>query len=461
MLTVYNSFSRKKEPFQPLEPGKIGLYVCGMTVYDYCHLGHARVMVAFDAITRFLRHTGWDVQYVRNITDIDDKIIKRANENGEPHNQLTERFIQAMHDDAAKLGVLPPNQEPKATDTIDAMLGMINTLMEKNCAYQASNGDVYFSVESYAQYGELARKNLDDMQVGERVGADELAVKKSPLDFVLWKIAKPDEPSWDSPWGKGRPGWHIECSAMSTQLLGHTFDIHGGGADLLFPHHENERAQSECATGCHFANTWMHVGFVQVDNEKMSKSLGNFFTIREILEQFDAEVVRLFLLSSHYRSQLNYSLSQLEQTQNSLDTLYQALRGLDLDSDIEIDDQNVFRQRFDAAMNDDFNTPEAIAVLFDVAKLVNTAKQEGEDYANELGMILCDLGEIIGLLERDPEDYFKRGDVDPAQVEALIQQRNDARASKDWVKADEVRDRLSEMGIVLEDNANGTIWRKS
>ncbi len=458
MLQIYNTFTGKKENFTPIKPGEISLYVCGITVYDYCHIGHARVFVAFDVIVRFLRSTGWKVKYVRNITDIDDKIIKRANENNEPMEALTARFIQAMNDDATSLNVLPPDEEPRATAHIPTIIDMVQRLQKNGVAYMGDNNDVYFEVAKYAQYGELAKKNLDELQAGARV--EVVSQKHSNLDFVLWKKAKPEEPHWDSPWGQGRPGWHIECSAMSTACLGDTFDIHGGGSDLVFPHHENERAQSECATGKQFVNTWMHVGFVQVDKEKMSKSLNNFFTIREVLAQYDAQVIRYFLLASHYRSPVNYSKELLEQAKSSLERLYTALRGVALDGSIS-ERANEFKKRFNAAMNDDFNTPIAMSVLFDLATAVNTARSSNHADLASLAGMLKELGGVLGILESDPDIYLK-GKMDAKdQIEQLIQARLDARQSKNWQKADEIRQQLTEMGVVLEDTPQGTTWRKA
>jgi cysteinyl-tRNA synthetase len=460
MLHIYNSLTRKKELFTPIEPGKVKMYVCGMTVYDLCHLGHARVLVVFDAITRYMRYSGYEVNYIRNITDIDDKIIARANENGEDFNALTARFIQAMHEDAAELGVLPPNEEPKATASMDDIISMVETLIEKGYAYAADNGDVYYDVSSFENYGQLSGKQLEDLRVGERVAIDPN--KDDPLDFVLWKAAKPDEPSWDSPWGKGRPGWHIECSAMSTCCLGNHFDIHGGGQDLQFPHHENEIAQSEAATGEKFVNLWMHNGFVRINDEKMSKSLGNFFTVREILKLYQGEEIRYFVLASHYRSPLNYSDQLLDTARSSLTRLYNALRGLDLSPASLVEDEA--EARFNKAMDDDFNTSEAIAVLFDLAGQVNRLREEDPAMALRKAGVLKKLANILGLLESDPEAYLQRGageDVDVEKIEALIQQRLDARANKNWAEADRIRDELRAMGVELEDKGGSTIWRQA
>lgn len=454
MLQIYNTFTQQKETFKPLVAGEISLYVCGITVYDFCHLGHARVFVAFDTIVRFLRASGWKVHYVRNITDIDDKIIKRAHENNEPIEALTARFIEAMNIDTAALSVLTPTDEPRATHHMDEIISMISQLEKNGYAYVADNGDVYFDVPRYEKYGQLAHKDLEHLQAGARV--EVVSEKRSPLDFVLWKQAKPHEINWPSPWGTGRPGWHIECSAMSTALLGDTFDIHGGGSDLVFPHHENERAQSECATGHPFAQYWMHVGFVQINKEKMSKSLNNFFTIRDILKEYDHEVIRYFLIASHYRSPVNYSTDQLDQAKNSLERLYTALRGVTV-SDVMID--HPFKNSFFEAMQDDFNTPVALSVLFDLAHAVNTAKENNDPNYVALASLLKNLAKMVGLLDRDPE-VFLQGDGDKAQIEELIAAREQARKEKNWAQADVLRKTLLEKGIELEDTASGTIWRK-
>jgi len=427
-------------------------------VYDLCHLGHARVMVVFDVVYRYLKAVGYDVTYIRNITDIDDKIINRANENGEPFHELTERFIQAMHEDSDALGIIPPDAEPKATDHIAEIISMCEKLIEKGHAYVADNGDVYYDVYSFPTYGKLSGKSLDDLQAGARVEPGD--VKRNPLDFALWKSAKPDEPSWQSPWGDGRPGWHIECSAMSTKALGDTFDIHGGGADLTFPHHENEIAQSEGATGHPFVKYWMHNGFVRINDEKMSKSLGNFFTVREILERYQAEEVRYFILTSQYRSPLNYSDEHLDNARNALTRFYTALRGLP-EATPTADSQ--FEKDFHAAMQDDFNTPEALATLFELVREINRVRAEDEAAAAALGALLRQLGDLIGILQSDAESYLRGGasanDGD-AEIDALVAQRNEAKANKDWGTADEIRNKLQEMGIVLEDGPSGTTWRR-
>ena len=428
------------------------MYVCGMTVYDLCHLGHARVLTAFDVIARYLRHKGYDVNYVRNITDIDDKIISRANENGEAFDVLTERFINEMHVDAKALGIEAPDAEPRATAHIDGIIEMVQTLIEKGYAYAAENGDVYYSVRKFEGYGKLSGKILDDLEAGARIEIDE--VKQDPLDFVLWKHAKADEPHWDSPWGIGRPGWHIECSVMSTCCLGNNFDIHGGGPDLKFPHHENEIAQSEAATGSHYANNWMHAGAVRIDGEKMSKSLGNFFTIREILEKYHPETVRFFLLSSQYRSSINYSEDSLKEAQVKLDRFYNALA--QVDAYVPAATNNDYSERFHAAMDDDFNTPEAIGVLFDLVREVNKAEGE-KKFA--LGAQLRELGAILGCLQLPPEEFLQSGgDVDVEYVEVMIQKRIDAKKAKDFATADGVRDELLAQGITLRDGPEGTSW---
>jgi len=457
MLKIYNTLAREKQTFKPIVAGKVSMYVCGMTVYDFCHLGHARVMVVFDMVSRWLRASGYDVTYVRNITDIDDKIIKRANENNESIAQLTQRFINAMDEDAAKLGVIRPDIEPKATEFVDGMLGMIAALVDKGFAYPAANGDVFYAVNKFAGYGKLSGKSLEDLRAGERVEVDSF--KRDPMDFVLWKAAKPGEPSWDSPWGKGRPGWHIECSAMSSHHLGQHFDIHGGGQDLQFPHHENEIAQSEAAHShdgkpCQMVNYWMHNGFVRVDDEKMSKSLGNFFTIRTVLEKYDAEVVRFFILRAHYRSPLNYSDQHLDDAKTALTRLYTALRGAE-PVDADVDWQHPQAIRFKEAMDDDFNTPEALAVLFDLANEVNRTKEVATLY------LLKGLAGVLGLLQRKP-DEFLQGEADSAlDVEGLIQARLTAKKNKNFAEADAIRKQLAEAGIVLEDTPQGTTWRRA
>jgi cysteinyl-tRNA synthetase len=460
MLALHNTLTRKKEVFNPIIPGQVRMYVCGMTVYDYCHLGHARVLVVFDMVTRWLRSSGYQVTYVRNITDIDDKIIKRAQDNGEPFTALTDRFIAAMHEDSAALGVLPPSHEPRATEYVGKMLNMIQGLIERGHAYAASNGDVYYAVQSFAHYGQLSGKSLDDLRAGERVDVDPY--KRDPMDFVLWKATKPGEPSWPSPWGAGRPGWHIECSAMGSDLLGNHFDIHGGGQDLQFPHHENEIAQSEGAHDCKFVNYWLHNGFVRVDDEKMSKSLGNFFTIREVLKKYDAEVVRFFILRAHYRSPLNYSDQHLDDAKAALTRLYTALRGVDAPM-TDLDWSTPYAARFQAAMDDDFNTPEALAVLFDMAAEANRMRIAAPEDASRLAGLLKSLAGILGLLQRDPEQFMQAGvanEYDAERIESLINERLAARKAKDFKRSDGIRDELKAAGVILEDGPQGTLWRR-
>ncbi|AME00487.1 cysteine--tRNA ligase [Moraxella osloensis] len=472
-ITIYDSMSGQKRPFTPLEAGKVGMYVCGMTVYDYCHIGHARVMVGFDVVVRWLRHMGYDVNYVRNITDIDDKIINRAKDNGESIYQLTDRFIKAMHEDADNLGCERPNSEPKATDFIPQMQHLIQTLESKKLAYQGATGDVYYAVENFAEYGKLSKRRLADMQAGasERVNVE--TDKKNPFDFVLWKSAKQTEPSetkWQSPWGVGRPGWHIECSAMSTCCLGDTFDIHGGGHDLQFPHHENEIAQSEGATGKTYANNWMHVGFINVDGEKMSKSLGNFFTIRDVMGQFHPETIRFFILSSHYRSPVNFSDSALKEAQTSLTRLYQALKSVEsLTQPAGKIDKTPFETPFNQAMGDDFNSAGAVSVLFSLAreinKAVNLETDEGNAQALALATLLKDLAQPLNILQLNPTDFLQArvGEADglsDADIQAQIDARKQAKADKDFAKADQIRHDLKAQGIELEDGKNGTTWRR-
>lgn len=461
MLKIHNNLTRKKEPFEPIEPGKVRMYVCGMTVYDYCHLGHARVLVVFDSITRYLRYSGYEVTYVRNITDIDDKIITRASENNEPFDALTERFIDAMNEDASALGVIPPDIEPRATRHIDDIIRMIEALFTNGYAYVAGNGDVCYDVSKFKDYGRLSGKKLDELKAGARVDVAE--GKDDPLDFVLWKLAKPGEPSWDSPWGSGRPGWHIECSAMSTQCLGDHFDIHGGGLDLQFPHHENEIAQSCGATGQPFVNVWIHNGFVRVDDEKMSKSLGNFFTVREVLKQYRPEEIRYFILSSHYRSPLNYSTENLDEARAALARLYTSLRDAATGSG-DIDE--AARQQFCEVMDDDFNTARAIALLHDVAGQLNRCADKQSAEAIRLATTMKSLGEVLGLLQSDPVEYLQsragtgEDGLTDTDIEDLIQRRKQARADKDFAEADRIRDQLQEQGISLEDGPEGTIWRR-
>ena len=458
MLKIYNSLTRQKEEFKPIRPGNVGMYVCGVTIYDLCHIGHGRTFVGFDVVVRYLRYLGYNVTFVRNITDVDDKIIKRAAENQESCEALTERLIGEMHADFDALNLQRPDIEPRATLHIDEIIALVEQLLANGNAYVAENGDVLFAIDSYADYGRLSGQDLEQLQAGARVSVEE--AKRNPLDFVLWKMSKPGEPTWESPWGPGRPGWHIECSAMNSKHLGNHFDIHGGGSDLMFPHHENEIAQSCCAHHTQYVNTWMHTGMVMVDREKMSKSLGNFFTIRDVLKVYDAETVRYFLMSGHYRSQLNYSDENLNQGRAALERLYTALRGLPV---VAAAGGESFVDRFRAAMDDDFNTPEAYSVLFDLAREVNRLKSEGAADAPALAARLRELGGVLGLLEQDPQAFLQGGaetDSEVAEIEALIKARNDARAAKDWPAADAARNRLTEMGIVLEDGAQGTSWRR-
>jgi len=459
LFSLYNTLTQRKEEFVPMEPGKVRIYVCGLTTYDYSHLGHARMLIAFDVIVRHLRARGMDVTYVRNITDIDDKILNRAKENGELFSDLTARFIKAMHEDEAALGIARPDQEPRATGHIEQIIDMIKVLVEKDCAYRATNGDVYFAVDQYADYGKLSKKKLDELLDGARIEIGEL--KKDPRDFVLWKSSPDDGVGWDSPWGYGRPGWHIECSAMSTSAFGNTFDIHGGGSDLMFPHHENEIAQSEAATGCKFAHYWMHNGPLRVDDEKMSKSIGNFFTIRDVLKHHHAEVVRHLMVASHYRSPINYSEDNLQQSASVLESFYHALKGLDISSAKTLANSS-YEKAFMSAMDDDFNTPQAISVLFDIVRELN--KQRGQDDARaaQLGGLLVRLGATLGLLQCEPEAFLRWSadtEVDAAEIDELIVARERARAEKDWKTADEIRDKLTAMKVVVEDGSGGSNWR--
>ena len=490
MLKIYNTLTRDKQDFVPIDPNKVRMYVCGMTVYDYCHLGHARVMVVFDMVSRWLRTTGFDVNYVRNITDIDDKIIKRAAENGESIHALTQRFIDAMHEDERRLSILPPDHEPRATDFVPQMLDMISQLERNGLAYKAADGDVNYAVRKFVGYGKLSGKSLEDLRAGERVNVND--GKHDPLDFVLWKHAKDEEAEevkWDSKWGKGRPGWHIECSAMASELLGNHFDIHGGGADLQFPHHENEIAQSEGVQlhenggQCQFVNVWMHNGFVRVDDEKMSKSLGNFFTIREVLKKYDAEVVRFFILRAHYRSPLNYSDAHLDDAKSALTRLYTAMKLLncaEMEQSIEdkvrkkikyletkhkgtiaskhVDWNEPHAQRFKTAMDDDLNTPEAMAVLFELANEVNRSQSVAD--ATQLKT----LAGVLGLLQRDPQEFLQAGageGLGEEQIKAQIEARIAAKQAKNYAEADRIRKELLEVGIVLEDSSAGTTWRRA
>ena len=459
MLQIYNTMTQTKEKFCPIDEGKVRIYVCGLTVYDYTHLGHGRMLVAFDVIVRYLRAKGLDVTYVRNITDIDDKILNRAVENNELFSDLTERFIESMHADEKALKVLPPDQEPRATGHIDQIISMIEVLLKKEFAYRADNGDIYFSIKRFPDYGKLSKKKLDELLEGARIEVGELKI--DPRDFVLWKSSTDDEVGWDSPWGYGRPGWHIECSAMSTNALGDNFDIHGGGTDLLFPHHENEIAQSECATGSKFANYWIHNGPLRVDSEKMSKSLGNFFTIREVLKKYDAEVVRHLLIASHYRSPINYSELSLQQSAKALERFYIALQDLDLLNAKTLVNSK-FEKAFYCAMDDDFNTAEAFGVLFAIVTEINKQKGENSDLANQLGKLLVSLGGVLGVLQAVPADFLRSDqslEIDETTIDQLIAEREKARLDKNWGRADEIRDQLLAMKIIVEDDVGGSSWR--
>lgn len=460
MLKIYNTLTRSRQEFLPMQPGKVRIYVCGITVYDYCHLGHARMLLVFDMVTRYLRARGYEVTYVRNITDIDDKIINRARENGETITVLTNRFIQAMNEDTDALGIIRPDLEPKATDYIAQIITMISDLIKNGYGYVASNGDVFYDVSKFEGYGSLSGKNLEDLRAGARVDIQE--AKDDPLDFALWKSAKPDEPGWDSPWGPGRPGWHIECSAMSVHTLGETFDIHGGGQDLQFPHHENEIAQSCGATGKPFVNLWMHNGFVRVDDEKMSKSLGNFFTIRDVLKNYQAEVIRFFILSSHYRSPLNYSDTNLKEARTALARLYTAIRDIQLDTKA-ID--KAYSKKFHEVMEDDFNTREAVTLMHEIAHEINKSADHQSDRVILLAATLRNLGGILGLLQDNPEAFLQSGKAEGGlgneQIQQLIDERARAKLQKDFARADSLRDQLVSQGIILEDSPNGTIWRRS
>lgn len=478
MIQVFNTLTQQKEIFEPLQAGKVRMYVCGITVYDYCHLGHARMLLAFDVITRWLRRRGYELTYVRNITDIDDKILRRAAELDESFSTLTARFIDELHADERRLGLAPPDIEPRATQHMAQIIAMTQKLIDKGHAYAADNGDVYYSVTSFDEYGKLSHKNIDELLSGARIEVGEQ--KRDARDFALWKAAKAEEQArWDSPWGPGRPGWHIECSAMATDSLGDSFDIHGGGTDLIFPHHENEIAQSEAATGCQFARYWLHNGPVRVDQEKMSKSLGNFFTIREVLDKYPAEVVRYFLVTSHYRSAINYSDENLQNARAALDRFYLALRDIPRDS-VAQQPNDAYTQRFNIAMDDDFNTPEALAVLFDIVKEINTCKRDDATRAAALAARLRQLAAPLGVLQLDAEEFLKtpafnaqiagaanQGESDADQdsksdaaIDALVQQRDQAKKAKDYALADNIRAELEQQGIVLEDSRAGTSWRR-
>lgn len=460
-LKIQNTLTSQKEVFKPLEPGKVRIYVCGMTVYDYCHVGHARILVCFDVVTRYLRSQGWDVEYVRNITDVDDKIFNRANENGEGFAELTSRFIEAMHEDEARLNVLRPDKEPRATEHMNNIIAMVTELIQKGFAYQADNGDVYYRVVKFKNYGELSGRNIDEQVSGARVEVEEL--KDDPRDFVLWKMAKVGEASWDSPWGKGRPGWHIECSAMSKSCLGDTFDIHGGGPDLVFPHHENEIAQSEAANGCKYVNYWMHAGAVRLDGEKMSKSLGNFFTIREVLKKYHSEVVRFLIVKSHYRSPINYSQDNLNEAKAGLDRFYHLLKNFPsvvATNLAELKDCKYY-QMFVEAMNDDFNTSGALGVMYELVKEINAAK-DSPAYAEPMVARLKAMADILGILQTDVQDYLQSGtgDLSTEEIQQLIEERHQAKRDKNYARADEIRAELLGLGVVLEDSREGTAWRR-
>lgn len=459
MLTIYNSLTRQKEKFRPIDPGKVRMYVCGITVYDYCHIGHARMILVFDMIVRYFRFRGYKVNYVRNITDIDDKIINRSLENGEPFNELTERFILAMNEDFAALNVLVPDREPRATDHLQQIIAMISRLLENGYAYRAENGDVFYDVSAFGDYGKLSGKNVEELRAGIRVDVQE--EKKDPVDFALWKAQKPGEPAWDSPWGKGRPGWHIECSAMSTHCLGDDFDIHGGGQDLRFPHHENEIAQSCGAGSKTFVNLWIHNGFVRVDDEKMSKSLGNFFTIREVMARYLPEVIRFFILSSHYRSPLNYSDGHLDEARAGLTRLYTSIRDIDPGKG-ELDPG--YRQRFEQVMDDDFNTRSAVTVLHEIAGDLNRMEDKSSPEAASLARTLVQLGGVLGIMQMGPAEFLHAAagsaDISTEEINRLIEQRAKAKAEKNYPEADRIREHLSDQGIILEDSPIGTTWRR-
>ena len=458
MLTIYNSLTRRKEKLQTIDPGKVRMYVCGITVYDYCHIGHARMILVFDMIVRYLRFRGYEVNYVRNITDIDDKIINRSLENGEPFNELTGRFIQTMNEDFEALNVLVPDSEPRATDHIEQIIVMINKLLENGYAYRAENGDIFYDVSAFKDYGKLSGKNIEELRAGIRVDVQE--EKTDPVDFVLWKAEKPGEPAWDSPWGRGRPGWHIECSAMSTHCLGDDFDIHGGGQDLRFPHHENEIAQSRGAGSRAFVNMWIHNGFVRVDDEKMSKSLGNFFTIREVMARYLPEVIRFFILSSHYRSPLNYSDGHLDEARAGLTRLYTSIRDID-PGEGELDPG--YRERFEQVMDDDFNTRAAVTLFHEIAGEINRLEDKASEHAACLARTLVRLGDVLGVMQMAPGEFLHAaagdGDISPEDINRLIEERAQVKAAKDYAEADRIRERLTGQGIILEDGPGGTTWR--
>ncbi len=459
MLKIYNTLSRSKEEFVPIHKGKVSMYVCGVTVYDLCHIGHARTFVNFDVVVRYLRYCGYEVKYVRNITDIDDKIIKRSLERGIDAKDLAEQFIVEMHKDFDALNILRPDIEPKATENIPEIIELVQKLIDNGNAYVSGNGDVVFKIASFADYGKLSGQKLDELQAGARIEVEH--TKENPLDFVLWKMSKPGEPAWDSPWGLGRPGWHIECSAMNSRYLGHTFDIHGGGADLIFPHHENEIAQSCCAWHENYVNYWLHSGMVMINEEKMSKSLNNFFTIRDVLKSYDAETIRFFLLSAQYRSPLNYTEENLEKARSGLNRLYTTMRDAPKVDDVSLPDEDEYTKKFCEYMDDDFNTPGASSVLFDLVRSIN--KTEDPREASLLCKRLQQLGGVLGILQQDPQTFLKSGagdNDDAAVIEKLIADRAQARLNKDWAAADKARDTLKAMGIELEDGPSGTTWHR-
>lgn len=460
MLKIYNTLTKQKEVFESIEPGRVGMYVCGVTIYDFCHIGHGRTFVCFDVIVRYLRHLGYQVKFVRNITDVDDKIIRRAAENGEPISSLTARMTAAMHEDFDALNLLRPDIEPRATESMDDIIDIVKRLIDGGHAYVAANGDVMFSIDSFSEYGRLSGQDLEQLKAGARVEVGES--KRNPMDFVLWKMSKPNEPKWNSPWGEGRPGWHIECSAMNHRHLGSHFDIHGGGSDLMFPHHENEIAQSRCAFNDRYVNVWIHSGMVMINKEKMSKSLGNFFTIRDVLKEYDGETVRFFLMSGQYRSALNYSQENLNLARQGLTRLYTALTDL---QQCEYDPAlgQKYMQDFEKAMDDDFNTPEAYSVLFEIVRDINRARETDMSQASALGAVLRHIGGILGILQQDPSAYLKggaSGDDETQKIEELIAKRAEAKKNRDWATADAVRNQLSEMGVILEDKAGSTTWRR-
>ncbi len=460
MLKIYNTLSGKKEIFKPIEEGKVGMYVCGNTVYDFCHIGHARAMISFDVISRFIRHLGYELNYVRNITDVDDKIIKRAEENNESTQALTERMIAAQREDELRLGNKMPDREPKATEFMQEIIDMVQTLIDKGFAYQGSSGDVYYRATAFKEYGKLNNRKLEDMLAGARIDVE--TAKEHPADFVLWKQAKGGEVAWPSPWGLGRPGWHIECSAMSTNCLGSHFDIHGGGPDLKFPHHENEIAQSEAATGKEYVNYWMHCGAVRVNNEKMSKSLGNFFTVRDVLEKYNAEVIRYLMVSSQYRSPIDYSDQSLNEAKVGLERLYTALRQQSVAKSYQA---TAYTQRFEEAMSDDFNTPVAVSVLFELVRELNKAKTDAPAKAEALAAELKDLAALLGLLNQEPEFFLQNSTLsdglDEKAIQVLIDERTQARKDKNFARSDEIRDELAAQGIELLDSREGTTWTRN